>query len=63
MDLDRLAMLVALEEGHRVQLPHVQIKRVMRILFRHMATMAPDEVTALLKRFRVRGQRKGGVDV
>ena len=57
MDLNRLAVLIALEEGKRVQLPIGQVKEVMRILFRHMATMTPEEVTALLKRFRSRGRK------
>ena len=57
MDLNRLAVLIALEEGKRVQLPIGQVKEVMRILFRHMATMTPAEVSALLKRFRGRGRK------
>ena len=57
VDLNRLAVLIALEEGKRVQLPIGQVKEVMRILFRHMATMPADEVAALLKRFRSRGRK------
>jgi hypothetical protein len=52
MNLNKLAVMVARNEGLKQQLSIAQIKEVMRILFTILASEEPKEVELVLKRYR-----------
>ena len=57
MNLNTLARYITLDEGLKVSLPIGQVKEVMAILFRRLAALSPEEVEAVLKRYRKTGKK------
>jgi predicted DNA-binding antitoxin AbrB/MazE fold protein len=54
LNLNEIATAITLQEGKKVSLPIGQVKEVMRLTLRWMASLSSEQVETVLRRYRTR---------
>jgi len=54
LNLNEIATAITLQEGKKVSLPIGQVKEVLRLTLRWLASLPVEEVDTLLRRYRKR---------